>query len=89
MKIRLTVAPWNLVRLQIDDQVTYIRRKDEARQGNSRANRTHPSGPIPLVNGDEPVFDVDGCKIYVQSYPDRTDVIVVKTFLQARVASAA
>src|SRR5262249_53362740 len=89
MKIRVTDAPAGLVRVQIDEHVGYVRRKNLPGVSDGRWNHDHADGAISLFHAEEPVFEVDGCQVFVHPYADRTDVIVVKTILWPRAPPAA
>ena len=88
MKLRVTDAPAGLVRIQMGDHVSYVRRKGGIAHGNGRLNHAHADGAVPLSHADEPVFEFDGCQVFVHSYTDRTEVILVKTILRGRNVAA-
>jgi hypothetical protein len=83
MKIRVTDAPAGLVRVQIDEHVCYVRPKDRSAMDDGRRSHGHADGIMPLFHAEEPVFEVDGCQVFVHPYADRTEVIVVKRIPRA------
>jgi hypothetical protein len=89
MKLRVTDAPAGLVRVQMGEHVRYVRRMGGTAHGNGRLNHDYAGGGGPLCNTDEPVFELDGCQVFIHPYTDRTEVIVVKTILRGRSTVAA
>ena len=85
MKLRVTDAPANLVRVQLGDHVRYVRRKGGL--GNGRPYHA-AAETVPLCDTDEPVFEIDGCQVFVHPHADRTEVIVVKTMRRRNTAAA-
>jgi hypothetical protein len=90
MRIRVTDGPVaDLIRVQVDDGIRYVRRIDYRADGNARRNPDIASEVIRLVQGDEPVYQATGTHVFVRAYRDRTEIIVLKVIPRVRQATAA
>ena len=89
MKIRVTDATASLVRVQVDENVTYVQRKSGLSAGNGQRDSDHAYSTIPVFRPNEPVFEADGCKVFVQPFADRTDLVVIWAVRRALANSAA
>jgi hypothetical protein len=79
MKIRLIEGPVpGLRRVQIDEHVCYVRLGDHDGDGAAGLGGHHAERFARLPLAGEPVFQTEGCSIYVRAYSDRTELIVVK-----------
>lgn len=88
MKVRINDAPAQLVRVQVDEQIAYVKREG---QNGSRQDGGEDDGIAAILHrlrGDETVFRADGCTIFVRAGADMTELIVVKTIPRRRMSRA-
>jgi hypothetical protein len=90
MRIRITDCPVaDLIRVQVEDDIRYVRRLNHRADGNTGRNPDVPGGIIRLVQGEEPVYQAAGTKVFLHAYRDRTEVVVLKVIPRVHKLTAA